>query len=268
MPFTYLPHQAPVLPLKRWRPRLFAGTALVAGSIAPDVEYFLRGRPLATFGHTAWGQLWWTVPVGLVLTWMLARLIIPTIAPLLPDGGPFHLRAWRFAGARASGARYWLVAAPSVYVGGWTHLAWDWFTHDYGYGAKRYPVLLEPVGVVLGRPVPLYAVLWAISTVLGAAATLWMLAGMGREGLPERWSGAVAGEPAPSPRERAATLRGLATSIVAALAVSVWLAERAAPAWSQDWWMAVAMRMLILPVVGAAIVGAVLRRRPVSSPER
>jgi len=35
-------HQAPVIPLKRWRPHWFSGLALVLGTLAPDLVFILR----------------------------------------------------------------------------------------------------------------------------------------------------------------------------------------------------------------------------------
>ena len=91
MPFTFLAHQAPVLPLKlRW-PRAFAGTALVLGSIAPDCEYFLRGQVLTTFSHKLWSQPLFCLPLTLLLVFLVRRLIIGPLAahlPALPQRGP------------------------------------------------------------------------------------------------------------------------------------------------------------------------------------
>ena len=48
-------------------PRATSGTALVIGSMAPDVEYFLNGYPTSTVSHTWLGQLTFCLPVTLVL---------------------------------------------------------------------------------------------------------------------------------------------------------------------------------------------------------
>jgi hypothetical protein len=271
MPFTYLPHQAAVLPIKLRLGRLVAGTALVAGSVAPDVEYFLRGRPLGTWGHTAPGQLFWSVPVALLLTWLAARVLAPGVAPHLPDCAEWRLRDWRHAGARAGTLRYWLVAAPSAWAGAWTHLAWDWFTHDYGAGVKRFPALMRPVATVFGQPLPGYGALWLASTILGALATLWMARRIGRERLLARWAGAAGDEAAADPAETARVRRELAWAMAASLAASVLLAGIVAPPGTGGWWMAIVMRILILPIFGAGIVGALalLRARraaPLATP--
>lgn len=56
MPFPLLAHQAVILPLKMARPRWFDGSALVLGSVAPDVEY-LRNSIDSRFTHSLLGAL-------------------------------------------------------------------------------------------------------------------------------------------------------------------------------------------------------------------
>src|SRR4051812_19906912 len=51
VPLTILAHQAAVLPLKLARPRWFDGTALVIGSMAPDLVFVLHGTNLYTDAH-------------------------------------------------------------------------------------------------------------------------------------------------------------------------------------------------------------------------
>ena len=57
MPLTYLSHQSVVLPLKIAAPRAVSGTALVLGSMAPDVEYYLKGYATGGVSHTWPAQL-------------------------------------------------------------------------------------------------------------------------------------------------------------------------------------------------------------------
>jgi len=58
MPFTFLSHQAPVLPLKIAAPRWFDGTALVLGSMAPDLFFVTHGSDCYIGAHgTLWGFL-------------------------------------------------------------------------------------------------------------------------------------------------------------------------------------------------------------------
>ena len=78
MPIPLLSHQAPLLPLKMAWPRYFDGTALVVGSMAPDLADSF-GPWLAFQGHEPLAQLWWSLPV---------TLIVATIIPSVTEGRP------------------------------------------------------------------------------------------------------------------------------------------------------------------------------------
>lgn len=167
VPFT-LAHPAAVLPLLR---RPLVPAALVAGSLSPDVPYFL---PLprsagswyepfvnATTTHAWPGALTVAVPTaGLLLAaWWVVRPPLralatagdPRVAP--PEGG------WRTA--------WWVVV--SLVLGVATHVAWDSFTHGEGAVVQHVAWLREPVvgGVSGGR------LLQHLSTALGLAVLAW-----------------------------------------------------------------------------------------------
>ena len=58
MPFTFLAHQAPVLPIKARRPDRWDGLALVVGSMAPDLAYVVARDDRHYFdGHRLQNQL-------------------------------------------------------------------------------------------------------------------------------------------------------------------------------------------------------------------
>ncbi|MEV0550892.1 DUF4184 family protein [Nocardia salmonicida] len=62
MPITFA-HPVAVLPFARYLPL----PALVAGSIAPDVVYYLPGPLSGTTTHSVVGVLCWDLLIGLVL---------------------------------------------------------------------------------------------------------------------------------------------------------------------------------------------------------
>jgi hypothetical protein len=150
---TFLAHQAPVLPLiRKWRG--VDGVALVAGSMVPDLAVatqhatprYLLGVPLWWEGHTLSDQLNWCLPVGLLLTWLLRRLILPTLAPYLPDAGGFHLQDLRHVGR----VRYrWWVIAGCVLLGSVSHVLVDGLTHADGWAVGVVPGLTPTVARVL-----------------------------------------------------------------------------------------------------------------------
>ncbi|GAA2639806.1 DUF4184 family protein [Actinomadura fulvescens] len=185
MPFT-MSHSAAVIPLARGP---LVPSALVVGSMVPDVPYFLGMAALRGATH---------VPVGLV-TIDLALGIIVFVAfhvmwkrPLLAlTPGWAHAR---LAGPAHGFRRSMIKWVPlSIVVGAATHLLWDAFTHEHHSFAGALPWLLTTSwgGLALNRWLQ-YA-----SGVLGAVAVMWWLARWIRtapimENAPERLPGRVA----------------------------------------------------------------------------
>ncbi|MET0434617.1 MAG: DUF4184 family protein [Cellulomonas sp.] len=176
MPFT-LAHPAAVLPLAR---RPLVPAALVAGSLAPDVPYFL---PLprsaeswyepfvnATTTHAWPGALTVAVPTAAALLglWWLVRAPLRALLATGPGepggsgarGGSGPGSTWR--------AATWLVV--SLVLGVLTHVVWDAFTHGDGALVQRVDWLREP----LVSGVPAARVLQHLSTAAGLLVlALW-----------------------------------------------------------------------------------------------
>lgn len=174
MPFTFLAHQAVVLPLKAWRPRWFAGTALVIGSMAPDFEYFIRGTPRSTVSHTLPGQVLFCLPITLVAVYLLRRVVAVPLFSNLPRVGPLDTTAFARLGA-GENPGYWRRAVVSALIGSGSHCLWDGFTHSYGWFVLRSEALRAPLFTLGGRSVPVYKLLQHGSTVVGGMAALGML---------------------------------------------------------------------------------------------
>jgi hypothetical protein len=212
VPFTFLAHQAPALPFKLLRPAWFSGTGLVIGSMAPDLEYFLRGDVVSRVGHTPLGLVAFCVPISVALT-LVVRRVAPTIAAHLPDLPPLHLKDYALV------ARDPLpLVALSALAGALTHVAWDGFTHGDGWAVERLPALATDLG-----PVKLWKALQHGSTLVGAAITLWLMSIIGRRRLLRAWSGAE------SPAVAISHARLWTPAIVLALAGIAWAALGATP---------------------------------------
>lgn len=183
MPFT-LAHPAAVLPLLRTP---LVPAALVAGSLAPDVPYFVRVprsaqawyEPFvnATTTHAWPGMLLVAVPTAAVLLVLFRLVREPSVdlVGLRASGSWPGAREARPAvvGARRTGAAAraaWLVA--SLVVGVLTHVAWDSVTHGDGLVVQRVALLQAPAlgGMSVAR------VLQHASTVLGLAVLVWWVA--------------------------------------------------------------------------------------------
>jgi hypothetical protein len=188
VPFTFLAHQAPVLPLKLAKPRWWSGTALVLGSMAPDLGYFATGHTDFEFGHTLAGQLLFCLPVTLALVWLLRRVIALPLAANVPDLAFFHLRDY---GVLGDGAKpvFSVKEVASALVGSLSHVALDAFTHEHGWVVDRWPLLRTPVLEAGGASIPLYKLLQHGGTLAGGALALAMLAYAGQRRLLLAWSG-------------------------------------------------------------------------------
>jgi len=201
VPFT-LSHPAAVLPLMRGP---LVPSALVAGSVAPDVFWFAPRLPGIglTKTHELASVLWLDPLLALVLLAVfqivLKRPLLALAPKPLAERLPRHF-SWKRLG--------WI--ALSLVIGSATHVGWDAFTHENdGFSFLRTPLV---TGVDVGRLIQL------VSTIAGAAILLWWLV---------RWYRTAPTEPAPpAVRRRKAvaalvaigTLVGVLTSVLPFLA--------------------------------------------------
>ncbi|CAM5653411.1 hypothetical protein GCM10010329_11030 [Streptomyces spiroverticillatus] len=175
MPFT-LSHAAAVLPGVRRDGTgrgPFLPSALVAGSFAPDLTYFLAsvlpgGMSFGHFTHSAWGVVTADVlcTALLVLLWVRSRE--PLVA-LLPRRwqGPVHgfVRGARWGAVSPSLVAKFVLSAV---VGSLTHVAWDLFTHPGRLGMELFPVLGK-----MYAGFPLYTYAQYGSSALAAVVLCW-----------------------------------------------------------------------------------------------
>ena len=171
MPFT-LSHPAAVLPLAR---RPLVPAALVAGSVAPDVFWFVPRLPGVglTKTHELASVLWLDPLLALVLLAVFQIVLKRPLLALAPrplaERLPRHF-SWRRPG--------WI--ALSLVIGAATHVGWDAFTHENdGFAFLRIPLV---TGVDVGRLIQL------VSTIAGAGILAWWLV---------RWYRTAPAEPAP-----------------------------------------------------------------------
>ncbi len=185
MPLTFLSHQAVVLPLKLRAPHLTSGTALVLGSMSPDVEYFLRGYPTGTVSHTWPGLVTFCLPVTLVLFWIVTRIVAEPAAAHLPTGGDFHLPDYGAIRNQPSSLRHWAIVAVSALIGAASHVVLDKLS---GGWSSRYATHFEswiPFDALPSDEAWVAAKL--TSWIVLAIATLLMMRHIGRRGLLARW---------------------------------------------------------------------------------
>ena len=165
MPFTPA-HIAAVLPLRHGRARALPFAALAAGSMSPDVPYYVPAMAsLGSWTHTLPGVLTVDVVLGLAL-WALWR----SVARPLHDLAPTFLRT-RWTPARAV-LRWWSVGL-ALAIGAATHVGWDEFTHPGRFGATHLAFLAAPYPSPLG-PLPGYQYAQYLSSAIGLLAIAWV----------------------------------------------------------------------------------------------
>jgi len=167
VPLPLLAHQAPVLPLKLWRPSAFNGTALVIGSLAPDLEYLAnRGARAAAFGHTFGAQFYFCLPVTLLVVLLVGHLGLGEVV-----AARFARLRWLTSAATDVTKDGGLLrACASALCGSFSHLALDALTHDLL--PRWLPVRtfhFAHISAVTSTVVQL------VASVLGVVVSLWSL---------------------------------------------------------------------------------------------
>ena len=221
MPFT-LAHPAAVIPLRRRLGRRGVLSALVIGSLTPDLAYFIPVGLSRTGSHTPSALLWFCLPIGL-LAYLLFHLVLKQpLAALLPVALAHRLPE-RVVRRRLPPASVTAVVL-SLLIGAVTHLVWDAFTHPGAPGVRLFPVLQAPVFSLGGYQVAAYKLLQHGSSALGLGLIAWWTVGWMRA-TPKVTRGAVS---APSARTRAA-LAGAIAGVAAAVGLAGGLAALPQP---------------------------------------
>lgn len=165
MPFTGS-HPAAVVPLMRWG---LVPSALVIGSMAPDVPYFVPMPVARGFSHSPAGVPTVDLLLGLVVFGVWQSVLAAGVVAIAPAGLRARLGPSSPAGLRhhVTGLRRPLLVVVSLVVGALTHVVWDAFTHSGSWGTERFDVLRTFYG-----PLPLYRWAQYASGLVGGAVLL------------------------------------------------------------------------------------------------
>jgi membrane-bound metal-dependent hydrolase YbcI (DUF457 family) len=171
MPFT-VSHAAAVIPLFRPHGRLFgrfsALSALVIGSLTPDLPYFIPVPIHRGATHSLSGLLTFCVPAGLVLYVVYHLFLKHPLVALLPD--EVGLRLSRITGPIGCLPRHSLgKVVGAILLGALTHIFWDAFTHRGGFGVALMPWLKVRLFAIGPLDMHGYALLQHLSTIVGLA---------------------------------------------------------------------------------------------------
>ncbi len=156
-------HPAAAIPFIRLK---LVFSALVIGSIAPDLGYFIRDGE-NNFMYTLPGLFLFDLPAGLVTLWLFDFLVKWPILSLLPIGLQRRLydpaRSFSFGPWKRFGA-----ILLSLLVGSSTHIVWDSFTHKNGWMVERFIFLSADI-----KGMPAYSILQNLSTFAGIALLIY-----------------------------------------------------------------------------------------------
>jgi hypothetical protein len=166
-------HPIAAIPLRRPLGRLGVLSALVIGSVTPDLPLFLPLPLTRTPTHSLSGLFWFCLPVGLVVYLLFDRVLERPLRALMPEAVQRRLPP--------AGVARPLPWSPAVFVsvllGAATHVAWDAFTHGESVGVRLFPALESRLFSVSGYTVYVFTVLQHASSAIG---TLVMAAWIAR----------------------------------------------------------------------------------------
>jgi len=173
MPFTFA-HPAAAVPLACHLGRYGVLSALVIGSITPDLVYVLPFPVARSESHGVTGLLWFCLPAGLVSYVLFHSLLKGPLLGLLP---PFALSRM---GAHAARFRSlpsvpWAAVIVSLLCGAATHSLWDSLTHRDAPAVKALPMLQTHLFSVGAYSVHVYKLLQHGSTCVGLLLLAWWL---------------------------------------------------------------------------------------------
>ena len=165
MPFTPA-HTVAVFPFVK--SRKMCATALIAGSMSPDFEYFIRMDVTGAWGHNLSGIVFFDLPMTLAMVVVFHLAVKHRLIDNLP---PFFQR--RFAHLKTITIRQDILERPATSVacacaGALTHVVWDGFTHRDGFFVQELTGIYDGAYVPYGGVnYPLWYSLQYISSIAG-----------------------------------------------------------------------------------------------------
>ncbi|MGR3811922.1 DUF4184 family protein [Jiulongibacter sp. NS-SX5] len=172
MPFT-LAHPVAVLPFMKERYRLSA-TALIAGSVMPDFEFFLQLREVENIGHHWFGILLLDLPATIIFTIIFHVLIKPAFYPHLPLNLKERFVDFVEVDWFKSLREHPMTIMFSALIGIFTHLIIDGFTHHDGFALSLFPVL-DGSFTIGEKTLPFYFLLQLLLSLLGSVYVIYFI---------------------------------------------------------------------------------------------
>ncbi len=166
MPFT-LAHPAAIIPIKKHRyGRQLVLSALIIGSVVPDIGYFIPLPNFNKFTQSFWGILSFDLLVGLLLLWGFHRILKRPLTLLLPHSHRQHLLNYCDPFPFFPWPRFALIVI-SLLLGSLTHIGWDAMTHGHGWLVQNVSFFQTEVTTFDGITTRVFFVFKHFSTLIG-----------------------------------------------------------------------------------------------------
>jgi hypothetical protein len=185
MPNPIITHQAPALYLKMKFPKWIDGVAICFGAFVPDLALTIEIRHVT---HSLIGQLFWTVPISIILNLFFRRYVASILSNIARKNGfipkimrYFGVDDWEKVKYRKFDKKFFLIALYSALIGGLTHLLLDFPSHpsiELFYPWGIYP-LYEVVWIS--------GVIWTIEDITFFIASLYLLRTIKKKELIRSW---------------------------------------------------------------------------------
>ena len=172
MPFT-LSHTVAVIPLFKYFEKYSAFSALIIGSMVPDFAYltpFLVDQRVDS--HSLLGIYLYCIPMGLTIFFLYHWLMAPVIVSLFPASLQKHLNSDLFSGKIPKVPALVLVLA--IITGAFTHIFWDFFTHQSGI-PQWIDWFNQPLTRIDGYSIMPYRMLQHFSSVAGLGLLIYLI---------------------------------------------------------------------------------------------
>ena len=170
MPFTFS-HPALVLPLTKINKKYISATALVAGSVSPDFEYFINMRLMQVHGHSFWGMFYYDLPIAIALCFLFHYTVRDALIKYSPFPVKDELKQYYGFNWKERFKTSWFVIAISALIGIGSHILWDDFTHANRFFVDLIPYLQRPVHFA-GKTYLMCEIFWILSSLFGAAIVI------------------------------------------------------------------------------------------------
>lgn len=167
MPFTFA-HPAAVIPLYRLFRRKGVLSALVIGSMSPDLPYFVLVSVARSQSHSVAGLFQFCLPASLIAYLVFHLLFKGPLLSLMPEGW-FNRLGQVARDYKTLPSVSWPATIVCLLAGASTHVVWDSFTHDSSVGLFSLRWLQILLFYAWGYPIYIYKALQHGSTIFGMA---------------------------------------------------------------------------------------------------